>query len=334
LQRTFQAEAVFHSEEDMMNSGRGVAILLMNVVGIILVTILLAPLAMPVIEFLVPLIPGLPKLLGTQSYPGGYNFAPVWRIVNELVIMAFLLVSTWRMGFRSLGSLGLPFNVGWMGLLWRGFLWGLIGYMIIIGAALLVGARQVQVGLGGWPLLGKLFHMLIIGTVAGIWKEIVFRGMIFQVIQRCIGTIASALVTSVVFGIYLIPVDVKVPARLGVIDWGVGVRGLQEHLRILVSPGESILALFMVFFLMGLVLNYTLIWTGNLFFPIGLHSVWNFCDKSDRFFLNRELRWWLFGQEGIGPALFGWTALILFLCYVGVRYRYRSQRLDDARVSP
>jgi membrane protease YdiL (CAAX protease family) len=184
------------------------------------------------------------------------------------------------------------------------------------------------------PLLGKLFDMLAVGTVAGIWKEIIFRGMIFQVIRRCIGITGSALVTSVVFGTYLLPVDVKVPARFGVIDWGVGVRGLQEHLRVLVPPGESVLALFMVFFLMGLVLNYALIWTGNLIFPIGLHSVWNFCDKSDRFFLNRELRWWLFGQEGIGPALFGWTALILFLCYVGVRYRYRSQRLDDARVSP
>jgi membrane protease YdiL (CAAX protease family) len=318
----------------MMNKRRGASIFLMNVAGIILVTILLAPLAMLAIEFLLPLIPGLPRLLGTHTDPGGYNFAPVWRTVNQIVIMVFLLVSTWRIGLRSLSSLGLPFNSGWMVPLRRGFLWGLIGYMIIVGAALVVGARQFEVKLAALPLLGKLFHMLVVGTVAGIWKEIIFRGMIFQVIQRCIGTTGSALVTSVVFGTYLLPVHVKVPVRFGAIDWGVGVRGLQEHLRVLVYPGDSLLPFLMVFFLMGLVLNYAFVWTGNLFFSIGLHSVWNFCDKSDRFFLNRELRWWLFGQEGIGPALFGWTALILFLCYVGVRYRYRSQRLDDARVSP
>jgi len=317
-----------------MNKRRGASIFLMNVAGIILVTILLAPLAMPAIEFLLPLIPGLPRLLGTHTDPGGYNFAPVWRTVNQIVIMVFLLVSTWRIGLRSLSSLGLPFNSGWMVPLRRGFLWGLIGYMIIVCAALVVGARQFEVRLAALPLLGKLFHMLVVGTVAGIWKEIVFRGMIFQVIRRCIGTTGSALVTSVVFGTYLLPVHVKVPVRFGGIDWGVGVRGLQEHLRVLVYPGENLLPFLMVFFLMGLVLNYAFVWTGNLFFPIGLHSVWNFCDKSDRFFLNKELRWWLFGQEGIGPALFGWTALILFLCYVGVRYRYRSQRLDDVRVSP
>jgi len=317
-----------------MNKGRGVLILLMNVVGVIAVTVLLAPLAMPLVDFLSSLIPSLPRLLEAPKVPEGYNFAPVWRIVSQIVIMTFLFVSLWRMNLTSFSSLGLPFNSGWWVLLWRGFFWGFIGYVIIVGASLVVGARQFEISLSALPLLGKLFHMFVVGTVAGIWKEIIFRGMMFQAIQRCIGTTGSVLFTSLLFGTYLLPVDVKVPVGFGAIDWGVGVRGLQEHLRLLAYPGESLLTLLMVFFLMGLVLNYTFIWTGSLYFPIGLHSVWNFCDKSDRFFLNRELRWWLFGQEGIGPALFGWIALILFLCYVGVRYRYRSQRLDDARVSP
>lgn len=315
-----------------MKTGRGVLILCMNVVGIIVVTVLLAPLAMPVVDFLSSLIPSLPRLLEAPKVPEGYNFAPVWRIVSQIVTMTFLFVSLWRMNLTSFSSLGLAFKSGWWVPLWRGFLWGLIGYVIIIGASLVVGARQFEMNLSGLPLLGKLFHMFVVGTVAGIWKEIVFRGMMFQAIRWCIGMTASILVTSVLFGAYLLPVDVKVPVKFGAVDWGVGIRGLQEHLRLLASPGESLLALLMVFFLMGVVLNYAFVWTGNLFFPIGLHSVWNFCDKSDRFFLNRELRWWLFGQEGIGPALFGWIALMLFLLYVGVRYR--SQRLRDARVSP
>ena len=44
------------------------------------------------------------------------------------------------------------------------------------------------------------------------------------------------------------------------------------------------------------------------------------------------LRGWLFGADGVGPALFGWVAMMLFLYYVAVRYR--SQRIHDARSTP
>ena len=66
-----------------MNKGRGFVILLMNVAGIIAVTVLLAPLAMPLVDFLSSLIPSLPRLLEAPKVPEGYNFAPVWRIVTR-----------------------------------------------------------------------------------------------------------------------------------------------------------------------------------------------------------------------------------------------------------
>jgi len=304
-----------------MNRGRGVLIFFMNVAGIIVVTVLLAPLAMLLVDFLSPLIPSLPRLLEAPKYPEGYNFAPVWRIVSQIVIMVFLFINVWRMRLTSLRSLGLSFQPGWRLLLWRGFFWGLVGYMIIVGVSLLVEARHFQMDYSGWPLLGKLFHMFVIGTVAGIWKEIVFRGMMFQVIQRWIETTGSVLVTSVVFGTYLLEVGAQVPVKSGAIDWGVGIRGLQEHVWALLSSGEKVLPVFVGFFLMGVVLNYSFVWTGSLYFPIGLHAAWNFCEKSDRFFLDRALRGWLFGPEGMGPALFVWAGLLLFLLYVALRYR-------------
>jgi len=121
--------------------------------------------------------------------------------------------------------------------------------------------------------------------------------------------------------------------KLGVIDWGVGLRGLQEHLWTLVNPGETYVVQFLSFFLIGVVLNYTFIRIGSLYFPIGLHAAWNFMDKGDDLFMSKGgLRGWLFGADGLGPALFGWVAMMLFLYYVAVRYR--SQRIHDARSTP
>jgi len=317
----------------MMNKGRGALIFLMNVAGIVVVTIILAPLVMPIVEFLLPLIPGLPRLLGTHTYPEGYDYAKVWYNILQFVTMGFLVFNVRRLGFTSLSSIGLPFQPGWRLLLWQGFFWAIIGYMIIIGVSVLVGARYIELHKSGWPLLRDIGELLVVGSAVGLLKEIMFRGMIFQVVERWIGTVGSVVVTSSLFSFYHFLFKARVPVKLGVIDWGVGLRGLQEHLWTLVNPGETYVVQFLSFFLIGVVLNYTFIRIGSLYFPIGLHAAWNFMDKGDDLFMSKGgLRGWLFGADGVGPALFGWVAMMLFLYYVAVRYR--SQRIHDARSTP
>src|SRR3970040_2921900 len=127
-----QAGAVFFIEGDIMNKGRGVLIFLMNVAGIIVVTIILAPLVMPIVEFLLPIVPGLPRLLCTHLYPDGYDYAKDWYNILQFVTMGFLVFNVRPLWFTSLSSLGLRFQPGWRLLLWQGFFWALIGYMIII----------------------------------------------------------------------------------------------------------------------------------------------------------------------------------------------------------
>ena len=100
-----------------MKEGRTVLIFLLNVAGIIVFTILLAPLAMPVIDFLSSFIPSLPRVLDAHKYPGGYDYARVWRTVNQIVMMVFLLANMRRMGFTSLPTLGFPVRTRWKPLL-------------------------------------------------------------------------------------------------------------------------------------------------------------------------------------------------------------------------
>ncbi|MFB3143072.1 MAG: lysostaphin resistance A-like protein [Candidatus Methylomirabilales bacterium] len=316
-----------------MKEGRTVLIFLLNVAGIIVFTILLAPLAMPVIDFLSSFIPSLPRVLDAHKYPGGYDYARVWRTVNQIVMMVFLLANMRRMGFTSLPTLGFPVRTRWKPLLSQGFFWGLIAYLLVIGIALLLGARSIQIRTPWWLWITEPAEFMLSGVAAGLVEELIFRGMFFQVLARWISVTGSMLLTSVLYGSFHLLVDAKVPVKFGTIDWTVGIRGLQEHVWVLMHPRAGFFPAFFGLFLMSVVLTYAFIWTGSLYFPIGLHAAWVFIDKTDNLFLTAGgIRQWLFGSEGMGPALFGWVAMAAFLLYVA--FRYRSRRFHDARVSP
>ncbi|MFQ5801603.1 MAG: lysostaphin resistance A-like protein [Candidatus Methylomirabilales bacterium] len=316
-----------------MKGSHPAATFLLNVAGIIVATILLAPLAMPIVDFLSTFIPSVPRVLDAHKYPGGYDYARVWRTVNQIVIMGFLLLNMRRMGFTSFPSLGFPSQARWKTLLFQGFFWGLVAYLLTIGIALLLGARSIHIRTPWWLWITQPAEFMLSGAAAGLVEEVIFRGMFFQVLARWIKTTGSMLLTSILYGSFHLLVDAKVPVRFGTIDWGVGIRGFQEHIVVLIHPREGFFPAFFGLFLMSVILTYAFLWTGSLYFPIGLHAAWVFIDKSDNLFLtNGGLRKWFFGAEGMGPALFAWIAMMIFLLYVAMRYR--SHHLRDVRLSP
>jgi membrane protease YdiL (CAAX protease family) len=320
-------------QEDWMEKGRPVLTFALNVAGIVILTALLAPLAMPIVDLLFPIVPGMPDVLDAEKYPGGYDFARVWRTVNQIVIMGFLLVNMKRMGFTSLAALGFPGRARWKTLFLQGFFWGLVAYLVVVGIALVLGVRSIRIRTPWWLWLKEPVEFMMSGIAAGLVEETIFRGMFFPVLARWITVTGSMLLTSVLYGSFHLLVDARVPVKSGTIDWSVGIRGFQEHLWVLVHPREGFFPAFFGLFLMSVVLTYAFLWTGSLYFPIGLHAGWVFIDKADNLFLNRGgLRQWLFGGEGIGAALFAWIAMMLFLFYVALRYR--TQRFRDARISP
>jgi uncharacterized protein len=306
---------------------------LANVAGVVVLTILLSPLAMPIVDFLMAIVPGMPDVLDAEKFPGGYDYARVWRTVNQIVIMGFLLVNMRRMGFTSLATLGLPRRARWETLLAQGFFWGLIAYLIVVGIALVLGVRVIRIRTPWWLWIKEPVEFMLSGVAAGVIEEIAFRGMFFPVLARWITVTGSMLLTSLIYGSFHLLVDAKVPVASGAIDWSVGLRGFQEHVWVLAHPRDGFFPAFFGLFLMSVILTYTFVWTGSLYFPIGLHAAWVFIDKADNLFLNRGgLRQWLFGGEGVGAALFAWLAMMIFLFYVALRYRARQFR--DARTSP
>ncbi|MFQ5846644.1 MAG: lysostaphin resistance A-like protein [Candidatus Methylomirabilales bacterium] len=316
-----------------MKAGRSIMNCLLVVAGIVIGTIVLAPLAMPIVEFLIPIVPGMFEVLDANKYPGGYDYARVWRTVNQIVIMVFLLISMRRMGFTSPSTLGFPGRTRWKTLVSQGFLWGLVAYLLVVGIALVLGVRSIHIRTPWWKWIKEPVEFMMSGVAAGVVEEIIFRGIFFQVLARWVTVTGSLLLTSLLYGSFHLLVDAKVPVKMGAIDWGVGIRGLQEHIWVLMHPRPGFFPAFFGLFLMSVVLTYAFIWTGNLYFPIGLHAAWVFIDKTDNLFLtDGGLRQWLFGREGTGPALFAWVAMGLFLLYIA--FRYRPQPFHDARSSP
>lgn len=316
-----------------MKAGRSLLTFLWVVAGTVIGTIVLAPLAMPIVDILLPIVPGMFEVLDADKIPGGYDYARVWRTVNQIVIVVFIFAYMRRMGFRSAESLGFRDNTRWKTLLSQGFFWGLIAYLLVVAIALVLGVRTIGLRTPWWRWLKDPVEFLMSGIAAGVVEEIIFRGIFFQVLARWITATGSMLFTSIVYGSFHLLVDASIPVKSGTIDWGVGIRGLQEHALVLVYPREGFFPAFFGLFLMSVILTYAFIWTGSLYFPIGLHAAWVFIDKADNLFLKGGgLRKWLFGAEGLGPALFAWTAMATFLIYIA--FRYRSERFRTARLSP
>ncbi len=316
-----------------MKAGRPILTFLWVVTGIVIGTIVLAPFAMPLIDFMLPIVPGMHKVLDADKIPGGYDYARVWRTVNQIVIVVFIFAYMRRMGFRSADSLGFRDNARWKTLLSQGFFWGLIAYLLVVGTSLVLGARYIEIRTPWWRWIKDPVEFMMSGIAAGVVEEIIFRGIFFQVLARWITVTGSMLLTSILYGSFHLLVHASVPVQIGTIDWSVGIRGFQQHALTFVHPHEGFFPAFFGLFLMSVLLTYAFIWTGSLYFPIGLHAAWVFIDKTDNLFLGpRGLRRWFFGLEGLGPALFAWIAMAVFLAYIA--FRYRSERFRTARLSP
>lgn len=176
-----------------------------------------------------------------------------WLLANGVVVLVNLLLLwlAWRFLERKRAKDMLwGFHAGWG----RGLLWGLLAGL---GEVLLVYVSMVVLGLvdvtWGWHpantrVIGLAIGWAIFSSVAApISEEVLYRGYWFQNVKRGWGIVAGTLVSAIVFGgIHLLNPDAKL---LGGIN----------------------IALSAVTWALGMLL------TRSLWFPIGWHAAWNFC---------------------------------------------------------
>ncbi|MBZ0186909.1 MAG: CPBP family intramembrane metalloprotease [Candidatus Obscuribacterales bacterium] len=125
------------------------------------------------------------------------------------------------------------------------------GFLVsaIIGGVFLLGGYQVS----GLSLIDNLISVLVFFLIVGIFEEVVFRGYLFGLFEKSIGTVGGVVVASLLFGFAHMLNSVE-----GLGFW------------------DQVLACLILSFESGLPLNIAFVLTRNLWLPIGIHWAWNF----------------------------------------------------------
>jgi uncharacterized protein len=173
--------------------------------------------------------------------------------VVYLFLIGWLLFVSWfclrvfeRMGFRSLG---LAPHEGWLRDVAKGF--GLSGAMIaaVVGLQWAGGGSRVRVNPVFWDepaaVVGQVLAALLLLIAAAAYEEIAFRGFAFQTLLRGAPAVVPIALLSVFFGL---------------VHW-------DNPSRTVFSTLNTVLA--------GVWLSIAYLRTRSLWFPIALHTGWN-----------------------------------------------------------
>jgi len=127
-----------------------------------------------------------------------------------------------------------------------------LGSGLVIGAALFSATIGVLAALGlytvqGWRSLDVLVAPLAMSAGAAVIEELLFRGVIFRIIEASLGTWIALAISAALFGL----------VHLG-------------------NPNASWVAAAAISLEAGIMLAAAYVLTRRLWLPIGIHAAWNF----------------------------------------------------------
>jgi uncharacterized protein len=262
-----------------------------------------------------------------DQFPGAERY-PFSRIFNRTfmfsgIVLFFLcrrllgIGNLSELGFVSLGEGG--------GDLLRGWSLAVASFAALLLAMSVAEIFEPYFRLSFSRSLSRFFSALLSGAFTGLLEEIFFRGILFKGLLQD-GRLFRAFVLSSLFYSALHFVR---PGEAYVVDGLDPLAGFR-HLFYTFTPfleGLKILPGMFGLFLLGVLLSYAFLRTGNLYLAIGLHAGWIFGLKSVRVFgdYTRDDLGWLFGSTDpkivSGVATWIGIACILVLVHWLTRYR-------------
>jgi uncharacterized protein len=184
--------------------------------------------------------------------------------------------------------------------------------------------------------LSRFFSALLSGVFTGSLEEIFFRGILFKGLLQN-SRLFRAFVLSSLFYSALHFVKPGEPYFIDVFDPLAGFRHLSYTFRPFLEPFNILPGMFGLF-LIGVVLSYAFLRTGNLYLSIGLHAGWVFGLKSVRVFGDyaRDDLGWLFGSTDpkIVSGVATWIGIVSVLLLVHWMTRNRCGLTSDPMMHP
>jgi uncharacterized protein len=271
------------------------------------------------------------RLPGVEHYPFSRIFNRTFMISG--IVSFFACRRLLKIG--NLSDLGLVSLRQGGGDLLRG--WTLAGASM---AALLLAMAVAQVfepyfRLSFSQSISRCLNALLSGIFAGSLEEIFFRGILFKGLLQD-GRVVRASLLSSLFYSALHFVRPGEAYFLEGFDPLAGFRHLFYTFTPFLTP-LTILPGFFGLFLLGTVLSYAFLRTGNLYLAIGLHAGWIFSLKSVRVFgdYTREDLGWFFGSADpkIVSGAASWLGIVIVFLLVHQLTRNRCG-LDVGRTVP
>lgn len=164
-------------------------------------------------------------------------------VVGVVAAASVLLAYRWVVGRTEDRAVAETARVGALSAVTRGLAIGVAMFVLVIACLAAVGGYRVE----GWGSLTAAAGFAGVTAIAVVAEELVFRGILFRVLEERAGTWISLVVTGLVFGaVHLVNPEATA--------WGA--------LAIAVQAGFMLAAAYAA--------------TRTLWLPIGLHFGWNF----------------------------------------------------------
>jgi membrane protease YdiL (CAAX protease family) len=119
--------------------------------------------------------------------------------------------------------------------------------LLLLSFLIIISANVLTKKIVGYNLPGVMIPVLIMSLQAGIYEEIMTRGVLFRIVEDGLGTWWSVLISAMIFGFLHI--------------W---------------NPNATVFSSLSIAMTAGVVLALFYVLTRKLWVPIGIHIAWNF----------------------------------------------------------
>ena len=179
-------------------------------------------------------------------------FQPVVRkymLTSGAAVMAVLVLAAYILGCRLIER-RIPTELAAPQALPEaaaGFALGFVLFAVVMAILLAAGVYHPA----GWGTTSGLLTGLFFAVLAGIMEEILFRGLLFRLSSKIVGTWGALIFTAALFGV--------------------------AHMF---NPGATLRSSVAIALEAGILLGAAYAATQRLWLPIGLHAGWNFTEGS------------------------------------------------------
>lgn len=179
-------------------------------------------------------------LLGVIHAPPAATAAATVALCAGMIGVYALLVRLFER--RWPGELAPRPGLRWAGL---GLVLGFVLFCIVYATLTLMGVASWA----GFKGFGGVGQALMLAAMAGVGEELVFRGVLFRILESSLGTALAIAGSALVFGLL--------------------------HA---VNPGATLVSTLAIALEAGVMLAAAYAWSRNLWLPIALHLAWNFTE--------------------------------------------------------